>query len=167
MQDTACETSLQLQQDAHAQRQEWRFERSGWATIALLVAAALVGLFGDGPIAHAVRRSGAATLEYDRTVRYGTSASLTLSLPPAIGGDTMAMVSLDRAFLDDVDVEHIVPEPVETRASSTLVEYHFRRVDARAPLRVEFAVKGTRVGARHARVGTSQGPIVIRQFVLP
>ena len=167
MRDDVRATSLELDQDARAQRHEWRFERSGWATIALLVAAALAGLFGDGPLAHATSRNGAATLEYDRTVRYGTSATLTLSLPPAAGGDTMATVSIDRAFLDNVDVEHIVPEPVETRASSTLVEYHFRRVESQAPLRVEFSVKGTTVGPRHARVGTSLGPIVIRQFVLP
>jgi hypothetical protein len=167
MQEHHRATSLQLDQDPRAQHQEWRFERSGWATIALLVAAALAGLFGDGPITHATSRSGAAAIEYDRTVRYGTSATFALSLPPAAGGDTMATVSLDRAFLDDVDVDHIVPEPVETRASATLVEYHFRRTEARAPLRVEFAVKATSIGARHARVGTSLGPIVFRQFVLP
>lgn len=168
MHDTGEATSLELRHDRGRQRQEWRFERIGWCVLALLIVAALGGAFGDGPLARASASAPAgARVDYERVVRYGTSTMLSLTLPPAAARDTMAVVTLDRAFLNAVDVDDVRPNPLETRASADRVEYHVRRAQADAPMRVDFTLKGTSAGWRQGRVGTDAGVVAIRQFVLP
>jgi hypothetical protein len=169
MRPDAGATSLELDQDTRAQRLEWQFERAGWGAIGLLLAGGLAGLFGDGPLAgaEAVTDDGRATLRYDRIVHRGTPSELELTLAPASGGDTLLRISVDRTFLDAVEVQHIVPEPVLTAASSERVEYQFRRLDHGQPAKVVFSIAPVAVGARHGSIGTTSGPLAIEQVVLP
>lgn len=161
-------TSLQLEQDAAAQHREWRFERAGWLLLAVILAAALAGAFGDGPLAraHATAPEG-ASVDYDRVIHYGGASALSLLLPPASAGDTVSVVTLDRALLDRADVERVTPDPLETRASAATIEYHLRRSNATAPLRADFSLKATAIGWRTVHLGTPAGTLVARQFVLP
>ena len=40
---------MRIEEDRAYQRREWRFERIGWAVMAALLMAGLIGLLGDGP----------------------------------------------------------------------------------------------------------------------
>jgi hypothetical protein len=169
MRHDAGATSLELDQDEGAQRREWRFERLGWLVIALVIAAAIAGVFGDGPVAGASWKSPrpGATVEYPRILRFGASATLTATLLPASATDTLATLAIDRRFLESVDLQRITPEPLEVHASADWVVYRFRRAEAGRPIRIGIAFAPTVVGRMRAFVRTAGGDLDMRVFVLP
>lgn len=69
---------LELDQDIDFQRRSWAVQRVGWGVMALVALAALLGLFGPGPINNAITGSKEAPLwlEYKRFGRFQTSAML-------------------------------------------------------------------------------------------
>lgn len=161
--------SLELEQDLDAQRREWRFERAGWCVIAVVMGAALLGLFGDGPLARVGRSSarGDLSIEYDRVARSGAESHLAIRLGPDPSGDTLATVVVGRELLEAVDVERITPEPLDSRASATEVLYRFRRADPRQPIVIDVAGSPARVGPLHGAIRAAGGGVELHQFVLP
>lgn len=45
---------LEIEEDLDFQRRMWRLQQIGWALLVLVVVAALLGLFGKGPLSRAV-----------------------------------------------------------------------------------------------------------------
>ena len=162
--------SLEIDQDPRAQRREWRFERAGWFIIAILMAAAAAGLFGDGPVARVTWQSPAApadSVEYDRIDRFGTATTISATIAATSSADTMAMVALDRKYAESVEIQHIVPEPVETRASGEWVAFLFRRAMPGRPIKVDFTVAPVPVGRLHGVMLVNAARLDMPQFVLP
>jgi hypothetical protein len=161
--------SLQLEQDPAAQRCEWAFERAGWAVLAVLLLAGLLGAFGQGPVAHAVLASpdGRVTVRYDRILRVGAPSALAVTVVPGAAGDSTITLSLDRAFLDAVGVERMMPEPVLTRAAAGLIEFQFRSDGSTHPLEVVFTILPDEIGVQHASLRTAHGSLRLTQRVLP
>lgn len=161
--------SLELEQDPSAWRREWRFERFGWVMLALIVVAALAGVFGDGPAARRDHRSavGSLRVEYDRVVRYGAATVIVVTIGAREPADSVAVFRLGRPFLDGFDVEVISPEPVETRATAGFVEYHLRRAAPGTATRIDLNATPRRRWRQSARLGTDAGTLDLPLFVLP
>ena len=60
-----------VEDDIGLQRTFWRIQRLGWACMAAIVAAAVVGVFGDGRLAEASIRAGDVSMAYERIQRAG------------------------------------------------------------------------------------------------
>jgi hypothetical protein len=60
---------MEIETDLEFQRRVWRVPRVGWLIIGAAVVAALLGLFGTGPLSRASTDGGGLTVEYDRFAR--------------------------------------------------------------------------------------------------
>lgn len=161
--------SLQLDNDPAARRREWRFERAGWAMMSLVLIAGLCGAFGQGALARtAVATPDAGmTVRYERVARVDAPASFTVILRPAQWPDSTAIISVDRASLDAVEVQHVSPEPIESRALEDRVDFVFRRGRTSRSLEVVFSIIPNRIGTSHTTIGSVHGPVRLAQLVLP
>jgi hypothetical protein len=161
--------SLQFDVDPAAQRQEWRFERAGWALIALVLLAGLAGGLGGGSLARAevVSPDARVTVRYDRIVHYDAPTSIVVTLPAGAPSDSLVAISVSRDFLHGVTVNQVMPAPVQMRAIGDDVEFSFRRAGPARPLEVVFSVTPNELGIHHAALRTDSEPMRLTQFVLP
>ena len=75
---------LEVHEDMRLVRRSWVVQRIGWGVMAALLLAALLGLFGTGPLSRATATApgGAVTLDYDRFGRYLGPATLLIRVGP-------------------------------------------------------------------------------------
>ena len=96
---------LEIDEDLPFQRREWFAERVAWAVMALLIAAALLGLFGTGPDR---RRRGRTALARVRALRprarAGAPAGACQPRGPASDAATRQHEGGQRARVEEDDV---------------------------------------------------------------
>ena len=160
---------MQIDEDLAHQRLEWRLERIGWAAMALLVVAALVGLLGYGPLSHA-SAGDAATLavDYDRIQRASAPTAYRFHVAPALAGNGEVRLRFDAALLDEVELESILPEPREVRTGPGYTEFAFATAAGDEPATIMFEFRPATFGHVRGRV-TSEGapPLLFDQYILP
>jgi hypothetical protein len=93
------------------QRRQFVAERIGWAAMALFLAWALLGGFGEGWLSrrHAWNEDRTVGIDYDRYGRRDAPMELRLYLQPKGSADELA-VHLNREFIDAVEIERITPD---------------------------------------------------------
>lgn len=155
-------------QDSRHRRRAVRVRRAGWAAFALLIAAALAGLLGPGPLSWTSRSSAAGdvAVEYERFSRYTGDTILRVRIGPVRGGAARLWISDE--YLSAVDIQQVVPEPTAWTATGGGVVLSFPvggrddRVDARIRLSL------TRIGLVRGEVGLpGREPVEFWQFVYP
>lgn len=161
---------LQVSQDLRFQRRAWVAQRIGWAVMALVVAAAFVGVFGHGITSKGSTTSidGNLKVAYARVARHRAPDTLRFTLAPgAVQGDE-ARLAFSSKTLDGMTVETVYPEPesVETGADRTV--YVFKLAEEGTLTEIVFNVLFEDVGRRHGTV-TLDGhqPAEFSQFVFP
>lgn len=164
-------SELGIEEDIESQRREWAIERIGWAGMALVVVLGLAGVFGGGPLSGAEVSTPDArlTLRYQRFTRHGAPSTLEVEFDHARSeDDSLATVWFDREFLDGVQVQGIIPEPVESEMDEDRVIFAFSRDESAARAAVVFDIVADRMGARAGMIGAGSGSGVrFRQFVYP
>ncbi len=112
-------------------------------------------------------RQGPLRLEYSRFVRYRAPEVLTVQVDPGVSGETLQLW-VDRAYLEDFELQQIVPAPDQTRLLPDRILYEFQAQPGDGPLRVTFQLRPQAAGSRSGRVGLEGGDTVtFRQFVYP
>jgi hypothetical protein len=119
---------LEIKQDLVFQRREWAVQRIGWWILTAFVVAALLGLFGGGPLssARAGHPDAPLRVEYERFVRVGAPTRLTLrgnmtGLTPRSG----LRLRIRRDYFEAFRVERIAPEPASIAIGDEEVDLHF------------------------------------------
>ena len=163
--------TLDIEEDEGFQRREWLVQRIGWAILALIAAAALLGAFGQGVLADAEASSKEGTLHarYERLVRMHAPARIEFTLAPGLAGaDGRARLWLDRRYAEELEITGIQPEPAEVSVTPALLIYQFAVADGGRPVRVTFSVEHGRAGPSHGAAGVlPQGTVQLDQFVFP
>jgi hypothetical protein len=128
---------LEIQEDLPFQQREWIAERVAWAVMALLVAAALLGDFGTGPLSRTTAgdEAGPMWLEYDRFVRLLAPAPLRVQLGPGAARDGMVRLWIDRRYIDSFELQQVTPQPDSMELGIERLIFTFRRPSARERLR--------------------------------
>ena len=163
---------LEIDQDLPFQRRSWIAQRIGWVAMAAIVAAALAGLFGSGPLSDSRSEvPGLMSVQYQRFARYETDETLTVRLePPATGAD-LVRVSLAQPFLDAVTMERIQPAPARVEAADGRLVYALAVAERGAPMVVTFTYKPREIGSIRADVAlesTSEPRrVTVHQLVYP
>jgi|SRR5687768_10094304 hypothetical protein len=167
----AKERGVDIPEDPEFHRREWRLQRIGWAVLALVAAAALLGAFGRGPLAHAEAMSAEGTVHvsYERIARMHSPVRLEFTIAPGLAGaDGRVRLWLDRRYAEQLEITGIQPEPAEVSVTPALLVYHFAVSDGGRPVRVTFAVEHDRAGLVRAGAGVlPQGTVQLGQFVFP
>ena len=152
---------LEIDQDLEFQRREWRTQRAGWWALAAFVLAAILGLFGGGPIssAEAGDRSAPLWVEYERFIRVGASTRILVhaTMPPE--GDLH--LRLPRGYFEAFRIDRLTPEPQTITIGDADVDLHFGRDAGPAnAFTLIFDMEPLRTGRHRASFRTSGDPAV-------
>jgi hypothetical protein len=157
---------LQLDENIDFQRREWRVQRVGWWCLAAFVVAALLGVFGSGPLSHSVAEASGLSVEYERFLRADARSLLTIELPPS---DTAAAeLSISREYIDAVDITQMLPEPSLSELRDGDAVFWFERRDAaRAPMTVRIEFKPLTMGRPAATLRSGGATVTFTQLTYP
>lgn len=161
--------SLQLREDMAFQRRSWRAERIGWTIMALLVVAALLGLFAVGPLSWTTTSDAAGLLqvEHERFQRRSAPASLTIDVAAAAVPTASVEIEVDDEFLRTYEIRTMRPQPAESVATPDGLRLRFR-VEPRAPATIRLYLQPERIGRARPTLGlTGRTPVELPVFVYP
>jgi hypothetical protein len=159
------QTRLEIDEDIVQQQRMWRIERVGWALMALVLLAALLGFMGHGLFSERSAGTPEAgfVVTYHRFERYAAPTLLSVWLTTDNGGETRLRVSQE--FLRKIEQLHVDPEPERVELDSGFDTYVFR---TRAPGPIVFHYEPTSAGSMAIMLGLEDGPLqTVHQFVYP
>jgi hypothetical protein len=148
------------------QRREWRVDVFGWAAMALLLGAGLLGVFGGGPLAgaEATATDGSIAVHYPRFMRNNVSEEMRIEVRARAGGDRVP-IAIERAWTEAVQIERVTPLPAEVRSDDEWVTYVFEAAEGRAAVIVDFQARGP--GRLGGRMRVDGEPVRVRALVYP
>ena len=162
--------TLDLDEDLPFQRREWRCQRAGWGVFALLVVAALLGLFGaGGPLARGHAESAGAPaveIEYSRFVHRQTATPVHVRVAGPLPGAALELW-IERGFLARQRLERIHPEPSAVAFGDGRFVYRFEVADPRGPFEIDLLLHPERTGRLQGRLGVGTRSATFDQYVLP
>ncbi len=149
--------TIEIDEDIGFQRKEWLAQRIGLTVLFLFVLGALLGITGvGGPLSHgeAGDPAGAVHVEYERVVRRGAMATVTLHLRGSSSGPTRFWVSAP--YFENITVESVAPPPDTVSVEPARHVYTVRAGTPEVTLRLH--VKHTTIGWIEAEAGLMGGP---------
>ena len=150
--------------DHRFHRNEWRVQRIGWVLVALFLAFAVAGLFGNGPLSRAHADNGAGRLDYQRFTRFGLSTDLVVT--PAASAHGITRIAISRDYLEAFRVEHLTPEPAAVRLAGPNIIYEF--ASAAPGAAISFHITPQRLWRRSVTITIDDGaPLHISQLTYP
>lgn len=153
---------MEIDEDIKFQRRVWTVERVGWAIVAVVIAAALAGIFGNGPLSRASAQAAGLQIVYERFARSQQSTELRCVVS---GGQPELQIALSRDYLDSFHIETITPAPVRNEAAGEWLVYRFAGA---APLSITFNLKPKNFDSVIGSVRTGAGETVtFHQFIYP
>lgn len=160
---------LEIDQDEKFEQRFWKVERAGWAAMALLVVAALLGLFGSGPLSTstAYAGDGAVTVEYKRFARRHAESVLKVRLRPG-PADDQAEFRISGAYMAQMKIDSISPPPEYVRLDGNDMVFGFRSRGGSGNGYVTIFARPQSMGLLGGQIGTPDGQTVsFQQFVYP
>jgi hypothetical protein len=153
---------LEVAQDLAFERKQAVTRRVAGVIAAAILVAALLGVFGGGPLADATESSGPLSVDYERFLRFESQGELEVQ-PPTTGG--LASVAISSDYLSQFSVGSISPTPATTSVLSDRLVYTFKL----APRgRVTFELTPEKVGKHNGTIWAGDDAHVrISQFVYP
>ena len=161
---------LEINQNLDVQRKTWTLQRIGWGGMALIVLAALSGVFGSGPLARTEVLDDQQTfrLLHDRFGRYEGELVLQLLLTPEATKTNRATIEIDRTYWASHAVEQITPEPLMTSIGNDGFLYTFEINAPSTPAMIAFRLRPKYLGALDGRIRVNDGgPLQFHQFIFP
>lgn len=86
-------------EEMRVKRVTWRGEVVEMVLLSLIIASALAGLFGSGPLSSQTRSSGGLQVEWERFQRLERPTSMRVRYP--VSADSAPRVTIDRSILQD------------------------------------------------------------------
>ena len=139
-------------------------QRLAWGVLALLVAAAAAGFFGNGPWNHASLARDGLQVDYEPVVRVRAASDVRLGIGAASPEGVRLVLGFDgrRLRIDDV-----FPEPVRQRLTADGAELEFE-TRGPSPGRVALRILPLQPGRYELTVAVDgKPPLRIRQRALP
>jgi len=156
----------------------WRHaELVSHVCMAFIVAAALSGVFGRGPLSHRTHQSedGRLAVDFEPIARYGTSTQITLHLSPdvpsigALSGlePGTARVVLSSALIEPMGLQQVIPSPASSEAVGGGIGLVFNIPAGKSGAEVRFVIKPNDVGLIRLDIARGNTRLSLTQFVLP
>jgi hypothetical protein len=161
---------LELPQDPVFQRREWRIQRLGWVIWAGIVAAAIAGLLGPGPLSkrEAASVDGRLRVRYERFAHHHHPMLLEVALRPENETQDKLRVHLSQLLLDRIELRRIEPEPIARELDSSGAWYEFRCTPGVLSAKVVFHYECNAMGPGDGELRLAgSDPVLLKQFVYP
>lgn len=147
--------TLEVPEDVAFARRAWRVQRAGWTVMALTLVAALAGVFGGGPLAHAEATAAGLHVEYERFCRNGGDARLELRVDAA--GADGARVWFAREYLERFELIEVLPQPERVDSSADIVRMTFSAPEGREEVTVLLRTRPRTIGRVEGALGVEGG----------
>ena len=161
---------LEIRYDLAYHRRLFVFQRIGWVAIALVLLAALLGLIGaEGPLSTGRAGNDSVQVRYDRFPHQESPTQVEVTLRGgAVAGDRLELW-LDRAFLREVRLKQVSPDPNEVIAKDGGLSFVFTGQGPGATIMVWLLFEPVAAGRLHGevRAGQDGAPVRFTQFVYP
>lgn len=161
---------LELEQDLEFQRKSWRFQRIGWAALALLLLAAFLGLFSSGPLSSQTAGDDASALwiEYERFARRLTPSDLYVHIRTDAIAEQKASFWFDSDYVRNLEVSSVSPQPTSVVADGDRYVYKFDVKRPNEDFVVAFRVRPVALWQISAQAGVAEtATVAFTQFVYP
>jgi hypothetical protein len=145
-------------------RREWAVQRVGWLLMTIAIAAAVAGIFGDGPLSQTTSHARLHSAQYERFARYGTRTKLVVNVTQEASANPIASVRISRSFMDAYHIEAITPEPERTSVTGDDVAFMF---EASSTASITFRLEPDTVGRHSGYMRIGSESMRISQFVYP
>jgi hypothetical protein len=161
---------IELHEDLEFQRKQFRVERIGWILMAAVLVAALLGVFGSGPLSNAIAESSESGLrvEYSRFARRDAHTRVEIHVDPSLVAKDRLRLRLGGDFMQRVLVQAITPTPerwtVEDR--TIVAELPVGGSTGPVPVAVDFSPREFGPTTLELSAGPGRA-LTIRQFVYP
>jgi hypothetical protein len=110
-----------VEDDISLHRKGWIVQRIGWILMFGFLIAAILGLFGEGPLSQRKLQAGNISIEYERFCRYEHGMEMRLES----GAENISTVSIPQEYLKSFRITDIVPEPEKQVAVADHIQYLF------------------------------------------
>lgn len=157
---------LEIDEDMGFQRFAWRAQRVAWVAGALVLVAALLGVFGNGPLSNATERDGDFALEHDRFVRLQAPETLEFDLP-VTGNTGEAELRLSGGWVKRMEVEQVTPEPESVEGGAESLTFHFRAGEGEQVLEVSIQFEPSQPGRIRGTAEAGEASVDFTQWVYP
>jgi uncharacterized membrane protein YtjA (UPF0391 family) len=159
---------LEISEDMNFQRKEWTAERWGWVFMLIVIIAALLGLFGQGPLSSASAESGVMQVRYNRFERLLAPTQLTVRLDQDSAENGEIRLQVDQSLMQAYTVENIFPDPESVEVSPNQYIYVFKTAQGGRPPDILFNLQPNRLGPASGQIGLENGQAVrLSQFIYP
>lgn len=138
----------------------WVVQRAGWMVMLLFLLAALLGLFGEGPLSAKKAKAGNIEVDYQRFCRYEHHVELKLSS----AGGNITVASLPQAYVEKFKIDKIIPTPSGEAASPGYVNYFFNGTQND---KVRFYMVPSKKGSAGGMIKINDHTVSIQQFIYP
>lgn len=161
---------LEIDQNLKIQHWSWRYERLGWAVIALILILAMLGLFSTGPLSVATAGSLDDGLDvgYQRFLRNNGEASLEIQVAPDQIRNGEITIWINAAYLEKTSQMVIEPEPESIRLDGDRQIFTFPAVSTSEPVRIGISYEPEVIGRIPVEIGSVDGPsVAFTQYCYP
>lgn len=161
---------LELDEHLAFQERQWRWERLGWILFGVIIIAALLGVFGTGPLSNTTATSPDELFQvsYERIVRHQGEAEYLLRIEPEAISNGQVTVWFASATTATVRIDSVAPEPSEVTVRGDRLAWTFAADPAAGPVTIVFHVTPQEIGWETVQVGLDPGTsLTLRQVMLP
>jgi hypothetical protein len=151
------------------QHWEWRSQRVGWFLLISVVVAGLAGLLGDGLLSsrRLSARDGAFEVRFDRFLHRSDPTVVELRIADTAKNKPIT-VHVDAAFLQQVRILRITPEPESEIAGPAGISFLFASTGTGDSAEVAFHIEPDEWGSLQGDFTLNDGSQVhVTQFVYP
>jgi hypothetical protein len=109
------------------QQKEWLIFRIAWVFMGLVLIAAALGLFGNGPISEQTYVAHKVHITYQKFMRADKESELYIGLQDQdLGQETT--IGINNDYLKKVKIYQVVPQPAAVEIRDNTLLYRFRSV---------------------------------------
>jgi hypothetical protein len=157
---------LQVDSDDTFTKREFAVESVGWVVLALILAAALLGVLGSGPVssAQAASPSGGLTLDYQRITHQDADDHVIVGIPQGATGTVT--LRFGGEWIEGLDLRQVTPQASKETGTPDGVDLSIP-VHGGGPVRIVVSFRTRAVGLTHGMLRVGGQEIRFTQFVLP
>ncbi len=163
--------NIQVDQDLDFQRKEWNIQRIGSAAMALILLAALLGLFGaKGPFAstQAGKQGDPLWVEYQRFAHLISPNQFTVHISPQQISGQKLQVILQGSLTDTYQIQQVVPQPDQVQVNGSQLIYSFNVQPSGQPVDIIYFFLPNVAGTQQSSFALPGGQSVkVWQFIYP
>jgi hypothetical protein len=138
-------------------------QRAGRAILALGIVAAVLGIFGTGPLASTTADApgGTFSVDYDRFLRTAQSSNLQISTQTSRGPATVAIA---QSYLNATGLSGVSPQPDSETARGNRVVLTWQ---GSLPDQIQVQIAPQTIGVHRATIWVAGTPVRFRQVTWP